>query len=85
MNLPLGVDLRPGAVIRVDEGPETNLPYLQCTNAGCAVSRQIDNDFLGSMKRGNELFVGFRSWGLADTTVVSVSLMGFSRAFAALE
>ena len=58
MKLPLGVDLRPGAVIRVDKGSEVLLKYLRCTKEGCTVSRGIDDVYLRDMKRGQTLNVG---------------------------
>ena len=42
--LPLGVDLRPGAVIKVDKEPEIALEYLKCTGNGCIIGRFLDDD-----------------------------------------
>ena len=85
MNLPLGVDLRPGAVIRIDEDDEIPLPYLQCLADGCAISTVIDEELLQKMKLGNQLFVGFRPWGTTEITIVPASLIGFSRAFTSIK
>jgi invasion protein IalB len=85
LNLPLGVDLQVGAVIRVDEEEEIQLPYLQCTLAGCAVSVPMDEELLTSLKMGRELRVGFRALGSSSLNIVSVPLDGFTKAFSALE
>lgn len=85
MNLPLGIDLRPGAVVKIDDGPERNFPYLQCVNDGCAISSMLDGELLEQMQLGNQLFVGFRAWGNMETTVIPASLIGFSRAFNTLQ
>ena len=84
MELPLGVDLRPGAVIRVDKGSEISLKYLRCSKDGCTVSREIDDVYLRDMKRGQTLNVGFRVWGGKRVTVVKATLRGFSRALKSL-
>ena len=84
MKLPLGVDFRPGAVIRVDKGSEVLLKYLRCTKEGCTVSRGIDDVYLRDMKRGQTLNVGFRVWGGKRVTVVKATLRGFSRALKSL-
>ncbi len=41
MKLPLGVDLRPGMVLRVDSHEEIKAPYLRCTNAGWHISLRL--------------------------------------------
>lgn len=61
--LPLGVDLRPGAVIKVDRGADIPLRYLKCTAAGCRADVPIDDALLNAMETGRRLFVGFLPWG----------------------
>ena len=85
MNLPLGVDLRPGAVVRIDEGVEFQLPFLQCVNEGCAVSRLIDEDLLNQLLLGTQLKVGFRAWGSEKVTIIPGSLIGFTSAFGTIQ
>lgn len=81
IQMPLGVDLRPGAVLRVDEGQEIRLPYLQCTGAGCDASLPLDSKLLKSFEAGKSIRVGFRAWGAEDVNVVEASLIGFTQAF----
>jgi invasion protein IalB len=84
LEMPLGVDLRPGAVVRVDEGPEIPIPYLQCTQAGCAASIFLGPEVLLAFRAGNVLSVGFRPWGSSQVQAVQASLTGFTRAFAGI-
>ncbi len=85
MNLPLGIDLRPGAVVKIDNGPERTFQFLQCVNDGCAISSVIDNEFLAQLRKGAQINVGFRVWGNSETTVVPASLIGFTRAFNSIQ
>jgi len=85
MNLPLGIDLRPGAVVMIDDGEEFQLPFLQCVNDGCAVSRLIDEDLLNQLRLGTQLKVGFRAWGNEAVTIIPASLIGFTRAFGSIQ
>lgn len=85
IQMPLGLDLRPGAVVRVDEGEERPLPFLQCTTAGCDASLRLDPPILAALKAGQKFLVGFRPWGQTQTTVVEASLTGFTKAFSSLK
>ena len=85
VQMPMGVDLRPGAVLKVDQGADIPIQYLRCTEAGCDASIQLQPALLQALQAGKELFVGFRAWGSEETTVLSASLIGFSKAYAALQ
>jgi len=85
IHLPLGVDLRPGAVIRIDKRPEIPLPYLKCTADGCTVGRVLDNGLLQAMKEGRRIFVGFRPWGGTKPNIIPASLNGFATTFLRLQ
>ena len=85
MKLPLGVDLRSGAVLKVDKDEEISLSFLRCTNQGCDVSLKLESDFVNSLKAGNILYVGFRPWGEEETSVLNVSLIGFTKLFNELQ
>ena len=84
VQMPMGVDLRPGAVLKVDQGKDIPVRYLRCTQAGCDASIHLDPGLLAALKAGNDLFVGFRPWGSDQTTVLKASLKGFSKAYASL-
>ena len=85
IQMPLGVDLRPGAVIKVDDNKEINLPYLRCTQRGCDASLELDSKLLRSILAGIDFNVGFRAWGSNKTTLVKASLTGFTKAFRRLK
>jgi len=80
IQMPLGVDLRPGALLQVDAGAEIPVPFLQCTNAGCDASLVLDAKLLKELKAGNTLKVGFRPWGTQKLTAVDASLKGLTKA-----
>ena len=82
--LPLGVDLRPGAVIKVDGGADILLRYLKCTPEGCRIDVPIDESLLSAMETGRKLFVGFRPWGGTETNILPASLKGFAGAVGSL-
>jgi len=84
IQMPLGVDLRRGAVLRVDKGKEIPVQYLRCTNSGCDASLKLDSEILKALKAGNGLLVGFIAWGGNKTTAVNASLKGFAKAFETL-
>lgn len=84
LQMPLGVDLRPGAVMRVDEESETPLEFLRCTEAGCDASARVTPELLAQLRAGNVLRVGFRPWGSEQVTAVEASLIGFTAAFGQL-
>ncbi|WP_158091231.1 invasion associated locus B family protein [Thalassospira mesophila] len=84
MQLPLGVDLRPGIVIKVDDGSEMKVLYGKCTNAGCDAALVMSDDMVNAMKAGATLFVGFRAWGNEQTQVIKASLTGFTAALGSI-
>ncbi len=81
MKLPLGVDLRPGMVLRVDKNEEIKAPYLRCTNAGCEVQVALTAALVAQLKWGLKLRVGIRPFGSSKTVVIDASLKGFGRAY----
>ena len=81
VQMPLGLDLRVGAVLRIDQGKELQMPFLQCTVAGCDGSLPLDSTLLAAFKAGSMLKVGFRPWGTSTVSAVDASLSGFTRLF----
>ena len=81
IQMPLGVDLRRGAVLRVDKGKKIPVRYLRCTKSGCDASLKLDSRFIKALKAGNALSVGFLAWGGNKTTAVNAPLKGFAKAF----
>ena len=85
IQMPLGVDLRRGAGLRVDKGKEISVQYLRCSKSGCDASLKLDSEILKALKAGNGLLVGFLPWGTNKTTVINASLKGFTKAFKAIK
>ena len=81
IQMPLGVDLRRGAVLRVDKGKEIPVQSLRCSKSGCDASLKLDSRFIKALKAGNSLSVGFLPWGSNKTTAVNAPLKGFAKAF----
>ena len=81
LQLPLGVDLRSGVVVKIDKGKEFNIPYLQCRSFGCDVSIGINTQLLARLKKGSDMVVGFVAWGSAKTSLMKVSLKGFTKVY----
>lgn len=84
MDLPLGLDLRAGVVVRFDENEEIPLPYTTCYNSGCQVVAQLAPEHLAEFEAGSTMQVGFRALGQEETLVAELSLSGSSSALAAL-
>lgn len=82
ISLPLGVDLRRGAVLKVDKnGKDIPLQFLQCNGSGCDSSIKLDEDLIKSFKQGKNITFGFVPWGSNNVTLVNASLVGFTKAF----
>lgn len=78
--LPLGVDLRPGIVTRIDESEERRFPFTTCVNDGCVVLVPLEDSLLAGMKAGKTMKAGFRPFSSEQTLVVELSLSGFTKA-----
>lgn len=78
--LPLGLDLRPGIVMQIDEGEEFKSGFLTCVQEGCLVAFPLDDSRLQQMRAGKALKLGFRPFNTDQTLVIEASLMGFTRA-----
>ncbi|WP_063465792.1 invasion associated locus B family protein [Ectothiorhodospira sp. BSL-9] len=78
--LPLGLDLRAGIVMQVDDGDEYNAPFLTCFEQGCLTARTLDPELEEAMRAGTNMRVGFRPFNSEQILVADVSLMGFTAA-----
>lgn len=84
MEMPFGLDLRAGVVVRFDENDEIPLPFSVCLNNGCQVITLLVPEHAEQFRTANSMRVGFRAFGQSDTIVVEVSLKGSSAAMRAL-
>ncbi|TVQ72667.1 MAG: invasion associated locus B family protein [Oceanospirillales bacterium] len=78
--LPLGIDLRAGIVMQIDDGEEFGAGFLTCVQDGCLVAFPLDATRLAEMRAGNVTKIGFRPFNTNETLVLEMSLMGFTRA-----
>lgn len=78
--VPLGVDLRPGLLIQVDENPVGATPYLTCNAGGCITILSLDHKLWRQMRAGQKTKIGIRGLGETENTVLELSLKGFTAA-----
>lgn len=78
--LPLGVDLRPGVRMRVDEGDPMEAGFVTCIQQGCIAAREITREQLETLQAGRNLTVAFRAMQEENPFLFDVSLMGFTAA-----
>ena len=52
--LPLGMDLRQGASIIIDDRERISVPYVACENRGCVADFDASN-LIGLLKQGRKL------------------------------
>jgi invasion protein IalB len=57
ITLPLGMALKPGTRIIVDDGQPINAPYVVCMPNGCFADYEASDELIGKMKRGTNLNV----------------------------
>lgn len=82
---PLGVDLRAGIAMQVDDQPEIRAGFVTCLEAGCIAVVEMNEELMQQFKKGNKAKVGFRGLGQKDNAVLELSLKGFSAASAQLQ
>ncbi|TAL27320.1 MAG: invasion associated locus B family protein [Alphaproteobacteria bacterium] len=80
---PLGTLLTPGMAIKIDDGKQIKVPYLQCLPGGCLVDMVFDQEMMDKMKKGKTLFVAYRA-GNGKDAQLPVSLKGFGPALDAM-
>ncbi|WP_018174515.1 MULTISPECIES: invasion associated locus B family protein [unclassified Thioalkalivibrio] len=79
--LPLGVDLRPGILMQVDDdGEEIEAPYIACVEQGCVAGHELSESQFNAMRGGSALTVGFWPLHGDQPLAFDVSLMGFTDA-----
>ena len=83
--VPLGVDLRPGVEIRIDEGEPIRGSYFFCLPDGCQVHIRMDEAMIQRFKKGSKGTVTFIKLPEGRPLSVPISLAGFTAAFNALQ
>ena len=85
IKLPLGLDLRNGLTMQVDDIEEINLPFTTCVTQGCIVMSALDKALVSSFKSGSQLQFRVMFISLNERVNINASLLGFSRALLMLK
>lgn len=84
LTLPLALYLPAGVALKIDDQTQTIIPVETCTAGGCELAIPLDPPLLHSLQKAQALRVGFLDAVSRRQITVTVSLHGFSEAFAAL-
>ncbi|WP_207462139.1 invasion associated locus B family protein [Azospirillum sp. SYSU D00513] len=82
--LPLGVDLRAGIAMKVDDAPQISLPYQQCVQDGCTGALPLDGPTLTALRKAKRIQIGMLPYGGKQTVTIDVSPNGLARGMDAL-
>lgn len=82
--LPLGVDLRAGVAMKIDDQPQISLAYQQCVQDGCIGTLALDQATVAALRKAKRIQVGFRPFGSNETMTVELSPAGLGRGMDAL-
>ncbi len=85
IKLPLGVDLRSGLTLQVDQSEKINLPFTTCVTQGCIAMRVLDDAGIARFKNGSQFQAEFALVSLNEKLRIDASLLGFSRAFSMIK
>ncbi|MBB4041543.1 invasion protein IalB [Microvirga flocculans] len=78
--MPLGLLLQPGLRFTVDQGQAIAGRYVMCLPNGCFAEAQVKDDFIASLKKGNNLNVSVQNQMGREITF-AVPAAGFGKAF----
>ena len=78
--LPLGVDLRPGVRMQVDDDETIGADFITCVQQGCVAGRELEAGQFRAMRGGQQMSVGFWPLHAEQPMAFDVSLMGFTDA-----
>lgn len=82
--VPLGVALRAGVGVKIDDSEPMRIPYEHCTPSGCIAGLPLDDKTLGSFKRGLESKVLVYD-ASGRPISLALSLKGFTAGFSSLK
>jgi invasion protein IalB len=80
VQLPLGLSLRAGAKLQVDDGKPLDLQIETCENRGCCASTPVAPDLLAALQSGKKLKVSFQNLG-KETITIPMPLTDFGSAY----
>lgn len=78
--VPIGVLLTPGVRLQIDNDKPIIKPYTICFPHACVMRTELDDDFISSMKRGNQLTVSVLNTA-RKALGFPLTLVGFTKAF----
>lgn len=78
--MPLGLLLQPGIRFTVDQGQPTDGKYAVCFPNGCFAEAEVKDDFIASMKKGQNLNVSVQNQA-GRLVTFAVPAAGFGKAF----
>lgn len=78
--VPPGMLLQPGLRAQVDNGEQQSVQYGVCFPNACYAELEISDDFIASLKRGNELIITAMN-AQAKPVSFPMSLKGFTKAY----
>ncbi|MGB0713271.1 MAG: invasion associated locus B family protein [Gammaproteobacteria bacterium] len=84
ITVPLGVALKTGLGLSIDEANPTPVPYSICVPAGCQAIGPLDDTMVEALKKGNKLSILFIS-PEGKKLRADLSLSGFTAAMNALK
>ncbi len=82
--LPLGIDLRGGVEVSIDDGAPERYPFLSCFQDGCQAHIDLDDATLARFKRGLKGVIAFRALPDGRGVRLPVSFKGFTAALKSL-
>lgn len=82
LTVPLGVAIKPGMGISVDEGDMIQMAYDRCVPKGCIAGIPLDQNLIKRFEKGLKAQV-FLHDGVRQLTL-PISLKGFTKGFASL-
>ncbi len=79
--VPLGMQLRPGVLVKFDDDKPMNLPFTLCHPMGCTAEAEATKEILDRMKKAKNIAVG--AINIAGKTIgFRVPMQGFDKTLA---
>ncbi|WP_175502277.1 invasion associated locus B family protein [Aliiroseovarius crassostreae] len=82
--IPLGVDLRRGIQLSIDDGESFETTITSCTAYGCTGRLDLTPEIIESMQQGNILRIFFVRPSVQRVFLIPFSLVGFTAGFVGL-
>jgi invasion protein IalB len=79
--VPLGMQLRPGVLVKFDDGDPINLPFTLCHPMGCTAEIEATKEIIEKMKKAKNIAVGAINIG-GKTIGFRVPMQGFEKTLA---